>query len=225
MSKLNAILEAATHLFSKNGFKQTSMAELSRVTGAARGTIFHHFKNKEDLFLNILKNTQESITSAFNEHKGRSSSKTGMELVESAVYFYLNLALEKQDQFLMLHRHFPYQMAETNETCRQHLEAIYECLVGIFEEGVAAGIKDGTIQSRSAHNTALLLFAMVDGVARLNTYKLYQTGSLFPDLMEACRQMLAGQAPDDIADRPAGTAGSLPGQMKTTRDGHSAQNQ
>ena len=51
MSKRNAILAAATRLFSHNGFQGTAMAELSTVTGAATGTIFHHFKNKEDLFL------------------------------------------------------------------------------------------------------------------------------------------------------------------------------
>ena len=51
MSKRNAILAAATRLFSQNGFKGTAMAELSAITGAATGTIFHHFKNKEDLLV------------------------------------------------------------------------------------------------------------------------------------------------------------------------------
>ncbi|MEK6195404.1 MAG: TetR/AcrR family transcriptional regulator, partial [Deltaproteobacteria bacterium] len=54
MSKKNAILLAATELFSQKGYDGASMAELSRMTGAAGGTIFHHFKNKEALFLNIL---------------------------------------------------------------------------------------------------------------------------------------------------------------------------
>ncbi|MBW1827343.1 MAG: TetR family transcriptional regulator [Deltaproteobacteria bacterium] len=45
MSKRNAILAAAASLFFTNGFKGTSMAELSRITGAAGGTIFHHFRN------------------------------------------------------------------------------------------------------------------------------------------------------------------------------------
>ncbi len=48
------ILQSATRLFSENGFKETSMADLAKVTGVAQGTIFYHFKNKEELFLSIL---------------------------------------------------------------------------------------------------------------------------------------------------------------------------
>ncbi len=190
MSKRNAILEAATHLFSRNGFDQTSMSALSKATGAAGGTIFHHFKNKEDLFINILSNTQDTIISAFDAHKKDSVHKNGLEMVEGAVEFYLTFTLEKQDLFLMLHRHFPYQMAESNKRCRETLESIYECLIGMFEQGVSLGIKDGSIKVASAHKTAMLLFAMVDGVARLNTYRLYQTGALYSDLMASCRRLL-----------------------------------
>ena len=190
MSKRNAILEAATHLFSKNGFNQTSMSDLSKATGAAGGTIFHHFKNKEDLFINILVETRDTIICAFDSHKKEAVHKNGLEMVEGAVEFYLNFTLERQELFLMLHRHFPYQMAETNDRCRQCLESIYDCLVGIFEQGVTTGITDGSIHVESAHNTGMLLFAMVDGVARLNTYKLYHTGALYQDLIASCRRLL-----------------------------------
>ena len=190
MSKRNAILEAATRLFARNGFNQTSMSALSKATGAAGGTIFHHFKNKENIFITILSDTQETILSAFEDHTKNNTHKDGLEMVEGAVEFYLTFTLEKQDLFLMLHRHFPYQMAESNEQCRRTLESIYDCLVGIFEQGVSIGMKDGSIRAASAHNTAMLLFAMVDGVARLNTYRLYHTGALYSDLIRSCRGLL-----------------------------------
>lgn len=193
MSKLNAILEAATLLFSRNGFKQTSMAELSEVTGAARGTIFHHFKNKEDLFIKVLHKIQKSIITAFNEQQKKNKYTNGLEMVEAAVEFYLNLTIEKEDQFLMLHRHFPYQIAESNPKCRDYLESIYNCLVDIFENAINQGIKDGSIKVSSSQHTAMLLFAMVDGVARLNTYRLYHTGSLYNDLIISCRNLLNGK--------------------------------
>lgn len=44
--KKAAILEAATILFANKGFADTSMQELSSMTGAAEGTIFYHFKTK-----------------------------------------------------------------------------------------------------------------------------------------------------------------------------------
>ena len=190
MSKRNAILTAAASLFSTNGFKGTSMAELSRITGAAGGTIFHHFKNKEDLFLNILGDLKEKILAEFDSHLATSRYNSGLAMVEGAVDFYLQLAGDMEDQFLLLHRHYPYQMAITNPVCRQHLEAIFDCLLDIFEKGIVAGQKDGTVKSMPPRHTAMVLFAMVDGIVRLNTYHLYNAGSLYNDLMAACRKIL-----------------------------------
>jgi len=190
MSKRNAILAAATQLFSRNGFKETSMAELSRTTGAAGGTIFHHFKNKEDLFLNILKDVQKTILNEFKVHKESANYKTGLEMVEGVITFYLHLTDVIEDQFLLLHRHYPYQMAETNTVCRSYLESVYTGLLDVFEEGMVIGNKDGSVNVKSPRNTAMILFAMVDGVARLNTYNLYHAGSLYHDLMISCRKIL-----------------------------------
>ena len=103
---------------------------------------------------------------------------------------YLNLAGVIEDQFLLLHRHYPYQMAETNLVCRSYLESVYNCLLTIFEEGIAIGMKDGSVRVTSPVNTAMVLFAMVDGIVRLNTYNLYDAGALYTDLMKSCRTIL-----------------------------------
>jgi AcrR family transcriptional regulator len=190
MSKRNAILAAATRLFSRKGFKGTSMAELSKATGAAGGTIFHHFKNKEDLFLNILENVKATILSEFDQYKKDRVCRNGLEMVEGAVTFYLNLTGTLEDPFLLLHRHFPYEMAETNPVCRSCLESIYNCLLDIFEEGIRAGQQDGSVNTPSARNTAMVMFAMVDGIVRLNTYRIYDAGTLYGSLMASCRSLL-----------------------------------
>ena len=184
---------AATQLFSRNGFKETSMSELSRITGAAGGTIFHHFKNKEDLFSKVLNTVQETIVSAFRDHM-QSVDGNGLETVEEAIRFYLHLGNTFEDQFLLIHRHYPYQIAETNKQCRTYLESVYNCLLDIFEESISKGIQDGSIDVPSPRNTAMILFAMVDGVARLNTYNLYHASSLYTDLMASCRRILTGGA-------------------------------
>jgi AcrR family transcriptional regulator len=192
MSKRNAILSAATRLFSRNGFQGTAMSELSTVTGAATGTIFHHFKNKEDLFLQVLQNVKASILEQFKQHQKRRPSQSGLVMVTDAVSFYLHLAGTMEDQFLILHRHFPYQLAETSPVCRSYLEAIYTCLLDIFEEGIDKGLADGSVAVADARRTAMVLFAMVDGIVRLNTYRIYDAGTLYDDLMTACRRLLSG---------------------------------
>jgi AcrR family transcriptional regulator len=166
------------------------MAELSRMTGAAGGTIFHHFRNKEDLFLNVLGDIKETILDTFGQYLREENFSSGMDLVEGAVSFYLQLAGQMQAQFLLLHRHFPYKMAETNPTCRSYLESIYDCLLDIFEKGIVMGQQDGSVARVPARQSAMILFSMVDGIARFNTYQIYNAGTLFNELIMTCRRML-----------------------------------
>ena len=194
MSKKNAILLAATRLFSQKGYDGAAMAELSKMTGAAGGTIFHHFKNKEQLFLHILGNIEKTLVARFEAHLDTEQYPTGLAMVEGAVTFYLHLAGTMEDQFLLLHRHFPYKMAKTNPVCRRHLESIYDCLLNIFEKGIAMGRQDGSIGDVPPRHTAMILFSMVDGIIRLHTYSLYDAGALYAALMDSCRKVLAETA-------------------------------
>ena len=54
--------------------------------------------------------------------------------------------------------------------------------------------QNGSVNVKSPRNSAMIIFALVDGVVRLNTYKLYQAGSLYNDLMTSCRNILTHEA-------------------------------
>jgi AcrR family transcriptional regulator len=194
MSKKDTILGAAAKLFAEKGFRETSMAELSKLTGAAEGTIFYHFKNKEELFVAILQDLRKAIVEEFESYTKQRDFKNGLEMAEGAVSFYLQLSAHLEDRFLLLHRHDLYEIAEVNPECRSHLEAIYDCFLDIFERAIVKGQTDGSIGEMTPRKVALLLFAMVDGLVRLNTYNLYDGGALYRELMELCRKMLENTA-------------------------------
>ncbi|NNG00178.1 MAG: TetR/AcrR family transcriptional regulator [Desulfobacteraceae bacterium] len=191
MNKKDTILLAALKLFSRNGFKDTSIAELSRLTGAAEGTIFHHFRNKEDIFLHILDDARQTISDEFNRFSRQKVFISGLDMVIQGVSFYLELAAGMEDQFLIIQRHYPYKLAETNPDCRKNLEAVYNCVLAFFETAVKRGQKDGSIREISPRKAALLLYSLVDGVVRFNTYHLYHGGALYEDLMDVCERMLS----------------------------------
>ena len=166
------------------------MAELSKLTGAAEGTIFYHFRNKEELFVAILEDLRKAILEEFENYTRQRDFKNGLEMAEGAISFYLELSAHLENRFLLLHRHDLYELAEVNPECRSHLEAIYDCFLDIFESAVVRGQKDGSIGEMTARKAALLLFSMVDGLVRLNTYNLYDAGTLYHELMELSRKML-----------------------------------
>lgn len=194
MTRKEIILQAATALFSEKGFKDASMAELCKMTGVAEGTIFYHFKSKEELFVAILENLRKSITDEFEKYTEQRSFETGLDMMEGAVSFYLFLAGMMEERFLLLHRHDSYQIAEANAACRSHLEAIYNCFLDIFERAILRGQDDGSIRKVPARKAALIVFSTVDGLVRLNTYKLYDAGALYGEVIDLCRRMLREEA-------------------------------
>lgn len=190
MSKKQAILEVATKFFSMKGFKDTSMADLAKVIGTAQGTIFYHFNSKEQLFLAVLKSVKVGIIEEFEGHLREKEYRTGLEMIEGVISFYLYLAGTMEDQFLLLHRHDAYELAQVNTVCREHLEGIYNSILDIFEKAVLMGQKDGSIGNMPARKTALIIFCMVDGLVRFNTYNLYHAGALYNELIASCRRIL-----------------------------------
>ncbi|MCK5517606.1 MAG: TetR/AcrR family transcriptional regulator [Desulfobulbaceae bacterium] len=193
-TKKEAILHAAAVFFSEKGFRDTAMKDIARVTGVADGTIFYHFKTKEDLFIAVLKKFKEEIFRELEIYLTVQKQTTGLEMVEGAISFFFHLSHQMEARFLLMHRHYPYQLARNNPDCRQCLEEIYNCFINLFEEAILKGQQDGTIREVAAHKKALIIFTLVDGLARMETYNLYRAGPLYNELIESCRTMLENKA-------------------------------
>ena len=190
MSRKTAILRTALQFFSEKGFKETSMADLAKMSGTAQGTIFYHFHSKEELFISVLEEIKKGIIMEFEEHLRVKEFGSGLDMVEDTVSFYLYLAGAMEERFLLLHRHDAYELAEINTVVRQNLESIYNSILDIFEKAVLLGQQDGSIGEMPARKTALIIFSMVDGLVRFNTYKLYSAGTLYNQLIASCRRIL-----------------------------------
>lgn len=77
-ARKQSILQAAIEVFSKGGFRNSSISEIAKRANVAEGTIYQYYKNKEDLFFSIpIQKTIEfreqldlhlqGITGAFNQ--------------------------------------------------------------------------------------------------------------------------------------------------------------
>jgi AcrR family transcriptional regulator len=194
MSKKPDILLAATHLFASKGFKETSTAELAAIIGAAESTIFYHYKTKEEILLAVLKGIREELLQEFERRYAEERFPNGLALLEDIISYYLYLAGSRPETFQLLHHRFPYELATINPICRGHLEAIYNCFIDIFENAIRAGQKDGSIVPNSTRKSAMIVFAMIDGLVRFNSHHLYDAGALYDELLASCRRMLGSTA-------------------------------
>lgn len=56
-----AILDSAIRLFAERGFATTEMDAIAAAAGVAKGTVYHHFKSKDDLFLAAARRTVDEL--------------------------------------------------------------------------------------------------------------------------------------------------------------------
>src|SRR5262245_60675707 len=57
-----AVLEAAHQLITQHGYAGLSMRELAKVSGLAKGTIYHHFQDKQEIFVSVVERDLATIS-------------------------------------------------------------------------------------------------------------------------------------------------------------------
>jgi AcrR family transcriptional regulator len=56
-----ALVEAARALFSKRGYAAVSTEEIVQTAGVTRGALYHHFKDKQDLFTAVVEQVEQEV--------------------------------------------------------------------------------------------------------------------------------------------------------------------
>ena len=67
-ARAERILDAASELVLRWGYKKTTIDDIAKQAGVAKGTIYLHWKTREELFLALLTREYISIAEKFREH-------------------------------------------------------------------------------------------------------------------------------------------------------------
>jgi len=111
--------------------------------------------------------------------------------VEAVINTYLYLSEKLHSEFSLLFRGFSYEQAKVHEAWRNNLESIYNCFLNALSEGIVIGQEDGSIAAGiSPTKTAMIIFAMVNGLVRFDNSNLFPVDSLYYDVIKNCRKML-----------------------------------
>lgn len=65
--KYHRILEAAVKVFARQGFHQSTVAQIAKEAGVADGTIYLYFKNKNDILVNFFSYKTKLVFDRFRE--------------------------------------------------------------------------------------------------------------------------------------------------------------
>ncbi len=66
-NKRKAIIDAASEIFSRQGYEATTIAEIAAMAGIAVGTVYLYFRNKREIYLNISQSWVMEIATALIE--------------------------------------------------------------------------------------------------------------------------------------------------------------
>lgn len=133
------IMESALTLFSQKGFHGTTMAEVARKAGVGVGTLYQHFRGKEDLYLSLLEERCGELLEILKglAHQGGSTREVLDRMLEAQVEF-----IEEHRAFFKL---YLLEQLATLEAVRERLgvrgDHLYGRFFSLFQEIMDEGVK------------------------------------------------------------------------------------
>lgn len=140
MSKRHDVLAAAMGLFSRQGFRKTSMAEIARHAHVAKPTIYAYFDSKEALYGAVCAHVGEQMLA---EAGAAASADAALaDRVTGVLSAKFTRTWELLDSSPFAHELLHAQNASTRETVQAATARLRSLLVSVIDEAVADGQLD-----------------------------------------------------------------------------------
>lgn len=166
--KKQRILDTAARLFAERGFSRTPTSLLAKEAGVAEGTIFRHFKSKDDIFLELIRTLREKITADVYQYLEVQSPETGLEQITATIKACYVFVRKNPSDFAIILRDAPGCYGEPDSPAFEHSRVIYQLLHNHFCQGIEQGQREGDIRA-DLHpgDTACLLASSLIGLMRV----------------------------------------------------------
>lgn len=152
----NEILDIASELFVQKGFEGTSTNDILEKVGIARGTLYYHFKSKEEILDAIVERVNQQVVERLEEIVG----KKEMPIMERLVLAVRALRVDTElGEELMEQVHKPQ-----NALMHQKMqEVLLKQITPLFQELIEEGIQQGLVETYFPKETLemILLYAFI----------------------------------------------------------------
>ena len=133
----NEILDAADELFGQKGFDGTSTKDILEKVGIARGTLYYHFKSKEDIMDALIERYSVRLLGAAQEIAADKS----IPVVERIIRVVISMNLSGgSSQEIMEHIHKPQNALMHQKIQKVIINGVTPILTGIIQEGIEHGL-------------------------------------------------------------------------------------
>lgn len=154
------IAEQAKALFEQKGYAATSMEDIRSATNISKGSIYYHFKSKEELFLFTIEEANKEWIRKW--HEKADTVKTATEKL------YILGRCYASDMHSSLAQTVPEYIASENvqgvmqEKLSHVIQPEYEVFLGMIEEGIERGEWNS---DQTAEDLAFILYSTLTGLS------------------------------------------------------------
>lgn len=137
MERRNEILDVADELFGQKGFDGTSTNDILKKVGIARGTLYYHFKSKEDIMDALIERYNAQILSAATRIAADKSIAVHERIVR--VVMALNIS-DGNGKEIIDHIHKPQNALMHQKIQKVIMNGLPPILTEIIHEGIEQGL-------------------------------------------------------------------------------------
>lgn len=152
------ILNAAKELFSHFGFKKTAVDDIAKKARVAKGTIYNYFRNKEDLFQEVLREDGANVISLMRE------AVKHQETPEKKFQQMIIAKVKSYKEFCLLHEINRQRVEELLPFVKKERDEIDIKEIDIIEEILEEGVKNLVLQVKNIPTTAKALMIVIHGL-------------------------------------------------------------
>lgn len=133
----NEILDVAERLFGTKGFDHTSTNDILNEIGIARGTLYYHFKSKEDILDAMIERISKGLVAKAKAIAGNKE----IPVLQRLTMTIMALNLENDLGHEVMEQVHKAQNALMHQKMRENLLAeVDPVITGLVEEGISQGI-------------------------------------------------------------------------------------
>jgi len=136
----NQILDAAKRVIAQKGFHGSTMEDIAKAAGVAKGTSYLYFKSKVELYLAVMEREFDYITSCFEEII--KSRIPVLKKIEGIISFFIEYMKENRDFVFSLMYEPPLikmNKGVIHKRYRNKIDNIRHKFIEVLKEGIRRG--------------------------------------------------------------------------------------
>ena len=138
--KYHRILEAAVKIFAKQGFHQSTVAQIAKEAGVADGTIYLYFKNKDDILVQFFSYRTKQVFEKFQAEVDRATNS--LDKLRNLIRRHLEEFQRDRDGAIV----YQVETHQYNRMAEAQIKEMSKMYLDIISDIVEQGQQTGTIR-------------------------------------------------------------------------------